>query len=299
MSWKDYVASLNEVEAYQKKVRQGYVKDRDTYYQGPQDPGEAYPNKPKRTRSKSAPPGFGAIGEEVEEESFQVQETLQPDIWEEGRLRPDVRERLMEITEKFVNTLQGSPELEDLRFTGSLANYNWSDYSDLDLHLVIDFSAVDANEAMVKSIFDEARMAWNNENNIEVHGFEVELYIENLSDVHQSGGVYSVLDDVWLVVPEAYEGEIDFATARKKSDDLTTQINLIGHIVDSGSWGAALKSITRLKRKIKHMRQAGLASPEREFSPENIAFKILRRDNALGKLNNLQQKVYDNEASLR
>jgi folate-dependent tRNA-U54 methylase TrmFO/GidA len=46
------------------------------------------------------------------------------------------------------------------------------------------------------------------------------------------------------------------------------------------------------------MRQAGLESPEREFSPENIAFKILRRDNALGKLNNLQQKVYDNEASL-
>ena len=72
MSWKDYLASLNEVEAYQKKVRQGYVKDRDTYYQGPQDPGVAYPNKPKRTRSKSAPPGFGAIGEEVEEESFQT-----------------------------------------------------------------------------------------------------------------------------------------------------------------------------------------------------------------------------------
>jgi hypothetical protein len=299
MSWKDYVASLNEVEAYQKKVRQGYVKDRDTYYQGPQDPGEAYPNKPKRTRSKSAPPGFGAIGEEVEEESFQVQETLQPDIWEEGRLRPDVRERLMEITEKFVNTLQGNPELEDLRFTGSLANYNWSDYSDLDLHLVIDFSAVDANEAMVKSIFDEARMTWNNENNIEVHGFEVELYIENLSEVHQSGGVYSVLDDVWLVVPEPYEGEIDFATARKKSDDLITQINLIGHIVDAGKLDAALKSIARLKKKIKHMRRAGLESAEREFSPENIAFKILRRDNALGKLNNLQQKVYDNEASLR
>ena len=183
---------------------------------GPKIPVPPYTKKPKKTRSKSAPPGFGAIGEEVEEESFAVQETLQPDIWDEGRLRPDVHEKLMGITEEFILTLEGNPELEDLRFTGSLANYNWSDYSDLDLHLVIDFSAVDANEAMVKSIFDEARMAWNNENNIEVHGFEVELYIENLSEVHQSGGVYSVLDDVWLVVPDPYEGEIDFATARKE-----------------------------------------------------------------------------------
>ena len=85
----------------------------------------------------------------------------------------------------------------------------------------------------------------------------------------------------------------------KKSDDLTTQINLIGHIVDAGNFGAALKSIARLKSKIKHMRHAGLNSPAREFSAENIAFKILRRDNALGKLNNLQQRVYDSEATLR
>ena len=298
MSWKDYVASLNEVEAYQKKVRQGYVKDRDTYYQGPQDPGPPFTKKPKRTRSKSAPQPFGAIGEEVEEESFQVQETLQPDIWEEGYLRPDVREKLMGIAQEFLQTLQGNPELEDLRFTGSLANYNWSDYSDLDLHLVIDFAGVDPNEARIKSAFDKMRMQWNNENDIEVHGFEVELYVENSAEAHQSGGVYSVLDNVWVVKPEPYEGEIDFATARKKSDDLTTQINLIGHIVDAGNFEAALRSIARLKRKIRNMRQVGLDSSAREFSPENIAFKILRRDNALQKLNILKQRVYDDEARL-
>jgi len=46
------------------------------------------------------------------------------------------------------------------------------------------------------------------------------------------------------------------------------------------------------------MRQVGLDSSAREFSPENIAFKILRRDNALQKLNILKQRVYDDEARL-
>jgi len=298
MSWKDYVASLNEVEAYQKKVRQGYVKDRDTYYQGPQDPGPPFTKKPKRTRSKSAPQPFGAIGEEVEEESFEPRETLQPEIWENHQLRYDIREELNNIAEKFVANFKMPVELEDVRFTGSLANYNWSLYSDLDLHIVVDFATVSENEAWVKSFFDEARMDWNNTNDIKIEGFEVEIYVENVGDTHHSGGVYSVLRDEWIEEPEPYEGEIDFGTARKKSDDLSTQINLIRHIVDGGNFEAALKSIDRIKKKIRHMRRAGLEGPAREYSSENIAFKILRRDNVLGKLNNLQQRVYDSEASL-
>ena len=68
-SWRDYRKSLNEIEAYQKQVRQGYVKDRNEYLTtGPESPGVAYPNKPPKTRAKSAAPGFGAMGEEVEEE---------------------------------------------------------------------------------------------------------------------------------------------------------------------------------------------------------------------------------------
>ena len=73
MSWNNYVSSLQELEAYQKKVRKSYAKDRKTYFKGVQDPGPPYTKKPKKTRSKSAPPGFGAIGEEVEEESFEAQ----------------------------------------------------------------------------------------------------------------------------------------------------------------------------------------------------------------------------------
>ena len=298
MSWNEYVSSLQELEAYQKKVRQGYVKDRETYMKGPQDPGVAYPNKPKKTRSKSAPPGFGAIGEEVEEESFEVQTELDPRLWRDNELLPEVRDRLMEIVQDFIDNLSKDVQISDVRLTGSLANYTWSTYSDLDLHVVVDYAEVDENEALVKSFFDSQRMLWNDEQDIKVGGYEVEIYVENVEEKHLSGGVYSILNNEWVTEPLPYEGEIDFATARKKSDDITTQVNLIGHIVRGGNSTAALKSIARLKSKIRRMRKAGLQSAQREFSPENIAFKILRREGILKKLNDLKYNVEDDELSL-
>ena len=299
MSWNEYVDTLQELEAYQKKVRRGYVKKRNMYLKGgPQDAGVAYPNKPKNTRSKSAPPGFGALGEEVEEESFEAHTELAPTIWGENTLLPEIRERLMEIVQDFMDSLSKDVKISDVRLTGSLANYTWSTYSDVDLHVVVDYAAVDENEALVKSFFDSERMRWNDEHDIEVGGYEVEIYVENVQEEHLSGGVYSLLNNEWIVEPKPYEGEIDFASARKKSDDITTQVNLIGHVVHAGKYIAALKSIDRLKKKLRKMRQSGLQSDAREFSAENIAFKILRREGILKKLNDLKYNAYDKEMSL-
>ena len=54
----------------------------------------------------------------------------------------------------------------------------------------------------------------------------------------------------------------------------------------------------RLKEKIRRLRLVGLESPLREFSPENIAFKILRRDGTLEKLSNMKYNVYDKQMSI-
>ena len=46
------------------------------------------------------------------------------------------------------------------------------------------------------------------------------------------------------------------------------------------------------------MRQAGLESEEMEFSPENIAFKLLRRSMLLNKLTKLKYNAYDRSMTL-
>ena len=91
--------------------------------------------------------------------------------------------------------------------------------------------------------------------------------------------------------------EFDYLTARKKADSLQTQVNLIDKFAQQKP-RAALKSIERLKDKIRRTRRAGLNSPEQEYSAENIAFKILRREETLDKLNDLKYDVYDRILSI-
>ena len=85
--------------------------------------------------------------------SFEVKDELSSEIWSNPtdepmnevnasslKLRPEIRERLLKIAELFIDYLKVDIFIEDIRMTGSLANYNWSEYSDIDLHILADFS---------------------------------------------------------------------------------------------------------------------------------------------------------------
>jgi len=239
-----------------------------------------------------------ALEEEVEIETFEMRNELQPEVWRDNEMWPEVRERLMEIVDDFLDGLDVEVGIEDVRLTGSLANYNWSKYSDVDLHIVVDFAEIDEDTELVKSFFDAARARWNDLHAIDIYGFEVEIYIENMGDPHHSTGIYSVMNGEWVIEPDPREVEIDFALARKKSDNVESRVNLINHMISAGKLAASLKSIERTKLKIRRMRQAGLTSPQKEFSPENIAFKILRRDGTLDRLSQMRYTAYDKHMSL-
>ena len=169
----------------------------------------------------------------------------------------------------------------------------------MDLHVVVDFDKIDEDTELVKSYFDAVRMNWNNLHDIKIRGYEVEIYVENVGEDHKSSGIYSVTNSEWIVKPNPENVDIDFVTARKKSDDIATQVNLIGRILDNGKPKSVLKSVERLKDKIRRMRKSGLDSDMQEFSPENFAFKILRREDILQKLNDLKYDAYDQLMSMK
>tara|TARA_R100000995_G_C3480412_1_gene123538 strand:- start:1587 stop:2393 length:807 start_codon:yes stop_codon:yes gene_type:complete len=238
--------------------------------------------------------------EEVEEESFSIQSELQPDLWDGDKLNDEVRERLLEIAEDFMSGLEVEADIEDIRFTGSLANYNWSKYSDIDLHIVADFSKINNDTDLVKAFFDAARMRWNDLHDIMIKGYEVEIYVENVNEKHKSTGIYSLTDDEWIKKPEPESKDIDFETADKKARDYADRAEYISReiITKEQDFDRAIRMIERAKQKIRDMRKAGLESEESEFSPENIAFKILRRDGVLDNLTDLKQQAYDAKMSL-
>ena len=302
MQWNNFLNSLTELEAYQRKVRQGYVKDRNQYTQtGPQKKGGApFSKKPPKTRSKSAPAGFGGALEEVEvdQSGFEVHDELEPEIWQDQKLNPEIAETLKEIADDFIRGLEVKVTLEDLTITGSLANYNWSRYSDVDLHLIVDFSKVDDDVNLVKSYFDEARMRWNNNHDIKIKGYDVEIYVENTGEDHISTGIYSILNKKWVVEPKITRKEIDFETARKKAEDIEDRYLRLNQLFEKGEFQNAIDGVDKVKQKIRDMRKVGLESDKMEFSAENIAFKILRRAGVLDNLSKLKYNAYDQSKTM-
>lgn len=272
---------------------------------GPQKKG-GYPKKrrpnfrKKKFNDISAPPGApGGLEEDIDPETFEKKPELNPKIFRNHSMKPKVRKRLLKISEDFLEKLELLGDLEpmDIRLTGSLANYNWSKYSDVDLHIIFDFSQVDKDPALLKAYLDAVRVNWNDTHDIRIGGFEVEIYVEDASEEHIASGLYSVLEDKWIKEPDPTQVDIDHVTARKKSDDLLTQINLIEKFALEKP-RAAMKSIERVRHKIRRMRAVGLTSDQAEFSPENIAFKILRREEALDRLGDLRHTVYDKVMSM-
>ena len=138
--------------------------------------------------------------------------------------------------------------IKDITLTGSLANYNWSNYSDFDLHIIVDFYELDANLVLVKSFFDNARMRWNDKHSIMIKGYEVEIYVEDQRESHKSSGLYSIMNDEWIKKPKKYQSEIDFTSARKKADDIEFQVNIASNLINAGKYKTALRNIERLKK---------------------------------------------------
>ncbi len=192
----------------------------------------------------------------------------------------------------FVGRLASDVELKDVTFTGSLANYNWSKYSDVDLHLIIDYNAVNDDYDLVKDYFNSKKSIWNRNHDIFIDGYEVEVYVQDDNEPHKSTGVYSIMNDEWLTEPNRVEPAFDWADITKKSEGLMDQIDIALMLYKEKKYSDALQYIEKLKEKIRKFRKAGLDRAG-EFSSENIAFKVLRRNNYLEKLSNLKHMAYD------
>lgn len=238
------------------------------------------------------------IGDEDDLATFEMQPEFQQKIWDgDERIRPGVKGALMDIVDEFVERLDLDAEIKDIIVTGSLANYNWSKFSDIDLHILIDFKEVNDNEELVKRFFDAVRSNWNRTHDIKVKGHEVELYVQDENEPHVSTGVYSLMNDKWLVKPNKVKPFIDKKTAKKKAADIEREVDKVASVLYDGDHEAALDKAAYLKEKIKTMRQAGLEKAG-VFSPENLAFKMLRRSEALSKLHDVYIKAYDQALSL-
>ena len=241
-----------------------------------------------------------------------VRDKLNPDVWvlpnerfmsdpkgQVETMKPEIRERLLDIANQFVEFLDVPVFVDDIIMTGSLANYNWSNYSDVDLHIIVDFAQFPKEQIeLFQKLFTLKKILFNTNHNITIKNFEVELYAQDEKEIHTSSGVYSVLFDEWITKPEKINVKIDNKVLMNKVKSWTEKIDEVIEDAEEGNDLEKSKDIIdKLKKKLKDYRGEGL-SGDGEFSYENLVFKFLRRNGYIEKLYNFEDKLIDKSLSL-
>ena len=229
--------------------------------------------------------------------SFDIQDELNPEIWESNsKMNDEVRNSLLKIANTFIDFLGFDIFVQDITMTGSLANYNWSKFSDIDLHILFNFQDTLEQEELFKDLFSLKKTVFNSTHDIEVKDYEVELYVQDSSEPHYSTGVYSVLFDKWVEQPEKSNFEIDKEVLLDKVECWMEKIDTL--LDEEEKDQSILQKISNLQEKLKKFRSEGLEE-KGEYSYENLAFKFLRRNGYIQKLfdfkNNMIDKLLSNE----
>ena len=239
--------------------------------------------------------------------SFEEKKELNPYFFDNSnkKIRKKVKQRLLKIADDFKDSLDVNwVDTEDIVLTGSISNYNWSKYSDVDLHLIIDFKKVDDNIELVKNYFDSKKKEWsNNHDNLTIYGFPVELYCQDVNEKHASSGIYSLEKNNWIIEPEIINPKLDKNIIKEKSakimdmiDKLYSDYALAKDDIDKTI--VVSNKVKKIWDKIKAFRKKGLEK-DGEFSYENIIFKVLRRTEYIQKLADLKSFTYDRLNSLK
>jgi len=232
--------------------------------------------------------------------SFDVQKNLNPKFWDkdETKLNPKVRKHLLEISYQFIKSFGIDVVVDDIIIKGSLTNYNWSKYSDIDLHIVIDYKQfpTDLKDLYVE-FFDLKKIVFNQKRQLSIFGYDIESYVEGVDDEGTSNGIYSLMNDEWIKKPKKENINVSKEEIIKNSkiwmrliDNLLK--NLTGEDIDT-----IKDSVKEIKEKLKKYRKSGLAKGG-EMGLQNLVFKVLRRNGYIEKLYNIPTNIIDKKLSL-
>lgn len=216
----------------------------------------------------------------------QIQRRLNPKIWQDGEIKPEIRDRLIKIAKAFEEFVGIDLDVVDYTVTGSNANYTWTEFSDLDLHLIIAGAPSDEE----RELFNAKKALWSEQHNITIKGLPVETYVQGEDEPHHSTGVYSIVKNQWLTEPKKVKPDIDDAAVEVKKDSMI-------HDIEVAMLSKDLQKLRSVKERITKMRKAGLARAG-EWSTENVVFKILRNLGLIDQITDKIRELEDEELSL-
>lgn len=228
--------------------------------------------------------------------TLKYHEKLNPTFWKNENFDVPARKRLLQIADFWREyALIPKKAVKDILIVGGNANFNYTDMSDLDLHLLVDKSLIpDCDKELLDEYLKDKKTLWGLTHDVKIYGFPVEIYAQGLDEKYATGqGVYSLKDNKWIQKPVKQQVNYKDPVLIKKINYLKSKIEyFIKHKVDN------LDLLHDFQDKIKSMRQSAIRQGG-EFSLENLAFKELRNLGLIDKLHEYTLSVEDRSFSLK
>lgn len=223
--------------------------------------------------------------------------TLSPVYWEKGKFNKEVRDKILKIVLDFLEDVKLDAPIKDITLTGSLANFNYNKFSDLDVHIILNFAKINENIDLVRDALDGKRFIWNLRHNIFLKGHEVELYFQHADDPHYATSIYSILRDKWIKEPKYDPPQaVNIEEIEKKAfyieDTIKRMENALTTTKDKKEIQLINKKAKLIKDKIIKIRKEALAE-KGEFAFENLLFKKLRNNGVIEKIISIINASYD------
>jgi hypothetical protein len=216
---------------------------------------------------------------------YQTQSTLNPKLWIDGKLKPQLHDGFMNIAQHFYEFLEIPADMIDVILIGSSANYNWTKFSDIDIHVVINYLKIGNNLHLVENYLYAKKSIWNTNYPLKYKGMNIELYAQDSnSNLHSTVGVYSIMNRAWIHKPNSTTISIDDDAIQQKAQPYEYEIDSMKE--DDPQITLKIKD---LLKRLRNLRQSGLEA-EGEYSIENLAYKHLRNSGHLSRLKILLQQ---------
>src|SRR5271157_3568123 len=120
-------------------------------------------------------------------------DTLCPDLWDSAmHLDPHIRSNLIQMAYDFYEKTKLPAPIVDVYLMGSGANYNWTPDSDVDVHIIIDYSKLQMPPETASKTVKTVGAQWNAEHSVLIKGHKVEMNLQNAAEQKRYvTGIYS------------------------------------------------------------------------------------------------------------
>lgn len=227
-------------------------------------------------------------------EDIEKHDDLNPLLFENDELKPDVKEAIEKIAEQFIDGLKEDKikfYLNDIVLVGSNVSYNYTKDSDLDIHLIANSDELKCPDDLYPLLYSAYRSIFNNNYDLTIKGIPAEIYVEMDKPTGKSNGIYSIYNG-WLKHPVQEDiPELDTKAFDKLFNDWESQyFDIIENVTD-------VDKIDDFIEDLYDLRKNSIAK-DGEYGLGNLVFKEFRNLGYLDNLKELKRKEIEKDLSL-